>query len=75
MKKINGEKGAICEWHEKPCDAGQIQEMSRKLTRLLDWANHFKLTTTLPAIITWINRGPHTKPLLVGPENQKVGFF
>lgn len=75
MKRIDGEKGVLCEWYTKPCDQGQINDMARKLTRLKEWADYFKLTTTLPAIIGWVKRGPHTKPLIVGPENEKKGLF
>lgn len=75
MKRIDGEKGALCQWYEAPCDKSQIEDMARKLSRLLEWANHFSLTTSLPAIIDWVKKGPHTKPLLVGSPPKSKGFF
>src|SRR5690606_15307373 len=75
MKRIDGERGALCEWHDDiPCDPEWIDDVARKLERLEVWCQYFDLTTTLPAIIKWVRRGPHQRPLTVGPEQWK-GFF
>lgn len=77
MTQINGEKGALCEWYDGPSkDPEWIKEVARRLKRLKDWTDHFDLTTTLPEIIKWVESGPHTEPLLVGPDVKKkpIGF-
>lgn len=70
MKRIDGERGALCEWYEKSCDQNQIDDMARKLKRLKDWTDYFGLTTTLPTIIEWVERGPHKRALVVGMKTE-----
>ena len=77
MKRIDGERGALCEWYDSHSDLVQIEDVVRKLRRLQDWTNHFGLDTTIPTIIEWVQRGPHVKPLIVGPNvpQPQKGFF
>lgn len=74
MKQVvTGEKGALCEWYDSPCEPEWIENLVRRLNRLKDWTDYFGLKTTLPRIIEWIASGPHTKDLFVGPSEKK-GF-
>jgi len=73
MKRIDGERGALCEWRDQCSDPEWISDLSRKLKRLKDWADHFGIETTIGRIIEWVERGPHQRPLIVGPE-EKEGF-
>ena len=73
MTRIDGEKGALCEWNENPCDEEWKQELIRKLNRLKAWTDYFGINTVLPRIIQWLDTGPHNKDLFVG-ATEKKGF-
>ena len=71
MLRIEGERGALCEWTEEPCDSGVIDNLVRKLERFKDWADHFNLETKIPEIIDWVKRGPHATALSIGAQESK----
>lgn len=73
MKRIDGERGALCEWFDKPSDPATIIEVNRKLQRLKEWTDYFGIRSTLPDIMKWVGRGPHLNPLIIGPP-EKFGF-
>ncbi|MDX2008141.1 MAG: YkgJ family cysteine cluster protein [Meiothermus sp.] len=63
MKRVDGSRGARCEMLSP--NVKSIEEVVRKLKRLEQWANHFKLSTRLPQIIDWCSSGSHAKALLL----------
>lgn len=63
MMRIDGERGALCEM--LPADEQHKNEVVRKLKRLRQWINHFRLDTHIDAIIEWAETGPHLKPLVL----------
>lgn len=63
MKRIDGSRGVKCEF--LPPDAKEIPDIVRKLNRLKDWTDHFKLETCLPIVIRWVETGPHQHPLVI----------
>lgn len=73
MKRIDGERGALCEWRDQACDSDWIADVCRKLNRLEDWCVHFGIKSSISRIVEWVKRGPHTHPLIVGPDT-KEGF-
>ena len=76
MKRIDGVRGALCEWYDTEASKEQIQDTVRKLKRLKDWADWFGIETTLPTIIDWVARGPHPVALTVpSPTLAKKGLF
>jgi hypothetical protein len=42
-----------------------IQEVTRKLLRLQDWALYFGIETKIPGILDWIHSSRNTQPLLI----------
>ena len=63
MKRVDGGIGALCSMNEPTRDA--VEEVVRKLNRLKDWADHFKIPTYLDEIITWANDGPKKDRLII----------
>jgi hypothetical protein len=68
LKRVDGERGALCTI--TPADDDSKADAVRKLKRLLEWTNHFGLETWLDThIIPWVERGPHSAPLVLDPKN------
>ena len=67
MKRIDGERGALCD-HTLPVSKEFALEAARKLRRLLEWAEHFKIPTCLPEVIDWVATGPHSEPQFFNQE-------
>lgn len=63
MKRVDGARGAQCEM--LPATAFTVEQVGRKLLRLQKWADHFGITTRLPEVIQWVDRGGDDKPLLL----------
>lgn len=75
MKRVTGDRGMLCKINEVSADAKQ--EVIRKLTRLEEWADHFRFTDTrIPAIIKWLNSriSVPQDPLYFHVEKRKVGI-
>ena len=53
--RVDGGKGALCEM--LPASEHSIKEVLRKLGRLQQWANHFKLSTWVPNIVKLVKTG------------------
>lgn len=71
MRRIDGERGARCEWFTKEPDPEWTEEVIGRFIRLKDWTDHFKLDTCIPAIVRWLETGPHTEPLWL---DNAIGF-
>ena len=52
MERLDGIKGALCEFGDRPGQSN-VSEVVRKFLRLLEWAEHFGLGTCVPEIIGW----------------------
>lgn len=63
LLRVDGERGALCEM--TPVDDHTIAEVVRKLKRLKEWCEHFRLSHRVDPIIEWATRAPHDKPLVV----------
>lgn len=55
MTKIDGDKGAMCEI--LPPDQEWIDDLARRLRRLLAWTDHFGLETKVPMAIDYVLGG------------------
>lgn len=55
--RTDGERGARCEM--TPVSKETVAEVIRKLKRLKQWAEHFKLIHCLDTVIEWAELGPH----------------
>lgn len=65
--RIDGKRGARCEMTYQT--AAQRADLARRLRRLGDWLDHFGLTDTyLPAVLAYVESGPHARPLDLTPE-------
>lgn len=53
MKRTDGIRGAKCEM--TPITDHSIDEVVRKITRLKEWCEHFKLENKCQLILTWIH--------------------
>lgn len=51
--RIDGERGALCEM--TPPDSQSVNDVIRKLNRLIQWADHFGIETKVPLVIQWVN--------------------
>lgn len=51
MGRVDGNKGAKCEITE--ADEESRKDTIRKLNRLQEWANHFRIKTKIPTIVKW----------------------
>jgi len=72
LTRVDGiTKGAACEL--VPADAYTVSEVVRKLTELQQWAEHFKISTHVPAILEWIRTRNDNQGMWFGGGN--VGFF
>lgn len=56
MRRIDGERGALCEM--LPATKEIIDDTVRKLKLLRDWAIHFKVETHMDTIIEWAESNP-----------------
>lgn len=56
MKRIDGERGALCELHGR--SEKSRQNSIRKLKLLMNWSDHFKIKTVLPQVIAWLEAVP-----------------
>lgn len=70
MTRIDGDRGALCEM--LPPTPETVADVVRKLTRLKQWTDHFKLATCLPAVIDWVQTSPTSS--LVIPSNSVTGL-
>lgn len=77
MLKINGERGAACEWRDCEYSVDQKQDILRKLARLKQWTDHFGLAeTALPTMIDLIEKGPFYEVVTITPPSiQRKGLF
>lgn len=66
LTRVDGSKGAACSM--TPVSKEEVPNLLRKLRRMQDWANFFKLTTVLPDIIAWVETGPHEDALYLNQE-------
>ncbi len=64
MKRVDGGRGAICSMVE--VNDHSINEVLRKLNRLIVWCEHFGISHRLQKVIEWVKKSPHTKPLIIG---------
>jgi hypothetical protein len=66
MERLDGMKGALCEFGDRP-DQSNVSEVVRKLVKLLEWGEHFRLRTCVPEIIGWAqqSQGDDVLSLLV----------
>ena len=55
MTKIDGTKGVLCTLGF--VDKTSIKEIKRKINRLNEWCNYFKIKSWCPDIINWIEKG------------------
>jgi hypothetical protein len=69
--RVDGDKGALCEM--RPISEKSIAEVVRKLKRLKKWTDHFKLDTWIPDLVSIIEQGRLTHPIVFRPT-QPVGF-
>jgi len=69
--RTDGGKGALCEM--TPATRDTIDDVIRKLGRLQEWTDHFKLDTWLPDLIKIIKEGRLTDQIVFRP-NQPEGF-
>ena len=74
MLRIDGERGALCEWTRERASDEDLADIVRKLERLRVWAEYFGLSTVIPQIIKWLQRGPHDRPLRITHESKGFGF-
>lgn len=77
MLKINGERGADCEWKDSSYSETQKNDVVRKLRRLKEWSDYFGLAeTALPTMIDLIERGPFFEvQTITPPVLKKKGLF
>jgi Fe-S-cluster containining protein len=72
MLRTDEERGARCEM--TPITKETVMDVVRKLERLKNWAEYFKLDHCLDSVIRWAKSGAHHKELLI-PKDKKTGFF
>ncbi len=68
--RITGQTGSLCDL--LPPSDKHRDDAARKLKRLKEWADYFKLVTHLPRIIAWVESGPHSEPLHIVPGKQTL---
>lgn len=59
--RIDGDRGALCSM--TPIDKSSIADVIRKLNRLKQWTDYFGISTWIPEILRWIERGDADFPL------------
>lgn len=64
--RVDGGKGALCSMTDITKES--VADVARKIRRLKEWADHFGLDTVLPALISWVETGPHPDPLFLNQE-------
>lgn len=70
MLRVDNERGALCTITE-PTMASRL-DAARKLRRLAQWCDHFKLPHRVSAIIDWASRPGPVEPLtLHAPTNRR----
>lgn len=69
--RVDGGKGAKCEM--RPITPHSIAEVLRKLGRLREWTDHFKLDTWIPDLVEIIEKGHLTDQIVFRPKQPK-GF-
>lgn len=74
LTKIDGEKGAICEWYDARCTDEWKSEIIRKLLRLKDWTDYFQIQTVIPNIVKWVRTGPHQSTLVLNQKKKGFGL-
>lgn len=70
-QRTDGGKGALCEM--KPVSPKSVAEVIRKLKRLQQWTDHFRLKTWTPDLISLIERGHLDRAIVFDPK-QNAGF-
>lgn len=63
FKRIDGERGSLCEMI--PLDPAWQKDLIRRMKRLKQWAEHFRIETHMDSIIGWCETGPHDEPLII----------
>jgi hypothetical protein len=69
MKRVNGEQGALCSMIE--ITDHSINEVLRKLRRLVVWCDYFGINHRLAEVIEWVKTGPHIKPLILHKQYKR----
>lgn len=59
--RIDDDRGALCTM--TPVDKDTIADVIRKLNRLKQWTDYFGISTWVPEILHWIDRGDYDIPL------------
>lgn len=72
FKRVDGGKGSLCDI--LPETTGTWRDVIRKLKRLQEWTEYFKLKTCMTCIIDWAENGYHNVPLVIPPDQQVVEF-
>ena len=67
MLRVDGQRGALCEII--PLTDEIHGEIHRKLNRLKEWADYFKIDTHMRTILDWVESGPHGVPLRLEPDD------
>jgi hypothetical protein len=70
--RVDGGTGAKCSI--TPATEDTATDAIRKLERLMQWSDHFKLKTRIPTIINWAKSHPTTALTLAAPSDQ-VGLM
>lgn len=63
MLNVEGERGTKCEM--TPITKESVCEVKRKLIRLRDWCNHFKLKHCIDDILRWCDNGDKTRSKII----------
>lgn len=64
LKKVNGKRGAICEFSTGP-DKRAIKLHINKLLRLKQWCKYFGVVNRIDKIVKYIQSGPHTEKIII----------
>lgn len=68
--RVTGQTGAMCD--VLPASERTRDDAVRKLRRLKEWTDYWRLVTYLPEIIRWVESGPHDEPMVINPGTRSL---
>jgi Fe-S-cluster containining protein len=66
MLTVDGTRGAKCTWEDTDqISIDELHDIVRKLERLKQWMEYWRLEHKVDRVIDWVATGPHKKPLFI----------
>jgi len=66
MLTVDGTRGAKCTWEDTDrISIAEQQDIVRKLERLKQWMEYWRLDHKVDRVIDWVASGPHKEPIYI----------